>query len=280
MAESTSPSLALLGQELRIIREGTRQSLLQVSQAVNISQSVLSRSESGAVSIPPDRVAELLAHYRVEDPKRADLMELAYVLADSSWLELRRLGLPDTMYELERIEATYKRHVDWSPLIVPGRLQTPEYTRAVLVGYGTPDTEISARLAARMERQRRLLSAPDKDYTAYLASSSFDLIGDWGIVRGQLERLIQAVQREEATIRVLPPDAGAHRGKLGPFLLMVSPRLRPIVHLEHAGAVTYLIGDDAGPYIQLEGWLKAWTMEPGPSLQYLTEELRKVENRL
>ena len=51
---------------------------------------------------------------------------------------------------------------DWSPGVVTGMLQTPDYARALLGTYpGVSPDIVNARLAGRMERQRRVLLRED-----------------------------------------------------------------------------------------------------------------------
>lgn len=66
-----------LGAILRRLRERNRESMAEVSGAVEIDESALNRIESGAERPSEDILLLLISHFSVEDDKAAELWQLA-----------------------------------------------------------------------------------------------------------------------------------------------------------------------------------------------------------
>lgn len=66
-----------LGSQLRNLRERNRESLLEVSGAVEIEEKDLTRIESGSERPSEDILLLLISHFAVEDDKAAELWQLA-----------------------------------------------------------------------------------------------------------------------------------------------------------------------------------------------------------
>jgi transcriptional regulator with XRE-family HTH domain len=107
---------------------------------------------------------------------------------------------------------------DWCPSIVTGQLQTEDYARAIIeTGPCITDDEVTARVAARMERQRRVLLRDDPppaaawfliDYFALLRG-----IGSAEVMAAQMRHLTAVARLPHVTIQVVP--GVAHAGLLG-----------------------------------------------------------------
>jgi len=66
-----------LGSQLRNLRERNRESMAEVSGAVEIDEKELSRIEAGAERPSEDILLLLISHFEVEDDKAAELWQLA-----------------------------------------------------------------------------------------------------------------------------------------------------------------------------------------------------------
>src|SRR6516165_10858544 len=87
MTPSGSPTVRRrrLAAELRRLRGNRTGS--QVSRGIGWSTTKISRAESGHESIPPPEIGKLLDFYRVEDPLRGRLLELAEDATQRGWWE-------------------------------------------------------------------------------------------------------------------------------------------------------------------------------------------------
>src|ERR1700744_589990 len=66
-----------LGSQLRNLRERNRESVAEVSGAVEIDETELSKIEAGAERPSEDILLLLISHFAVEDDKAAELWQLA-----------------------------------------------------------------------------------------------------------------------------------------------------------------------------------------------------------
>lgn len=95
----------------------------------------------------------------------------------------------------------------WVPGIVNGIAQTEDYARALIAT--TPDVSrevIDRRVAARMERQRRVLDrdSPPEAWLLVDEPALFRLVGSPEIMARQLDRLLELSARPGFTVQVVP----------------------------------------------------------------------------
>jgi transcriptional regulator with XRE-family HTH domain len=77
MSENTRIPYEPLGSQLRHLRERNRESMAEVSGAVEIDETELSQIEAGAERPSEDILLLLISHFAVEDDKAAELWQLA-----------------------------------------------------------------------------------------------------------------------------------------------------------------------------------------------------------
>jgi transcriptional regulator with XRE-family HTH domain len=104
----------------------------------------------------------------------------------------------------EREDRATRLHV-WSPSIVDGFLQTEGYARSLLETYPgvTPDT-VSARLADRMERQRRLFGRDVRLWFIVDELALYRCAGSPDAMAGQMRHLMDVAAMPQVTLQVLP----------------------------------------------------------------------------
>lgn len=206
----TSGELAgreLLAAELRRLRDLAGVSGRDLAGRIGISQSKVSRIESGAV-VPslPEVTAwgkELGVAAETQDRLTA-LIEAAYDEVNP-WRSAmrRRRNLQDTVHDLE---TTAARIATFQPALVPGLLQTAEYARRVIGmfhrQYDTADP--AAEVAGRVNRQLAL----------YEAHRHFDFLitetalrwrpGPVATQLAQLDRIASVSTLENVTVGLIP----------------------------------------------------------------------------
>jgi transcriptional regulator with XRE-family HTH domain len=109
---------------------------------------------------------------------------------------------------------------DWWPSVVSGLLQTEDYAAALLRTYpGVREETVEARLANRMERQRRLFARENPPLTWFVIDelSLYRLVGSAEVMAAQLRRLAEAAAMPDVTVQVLP--AVANPGVTGGFVI-------------------------------------------------------------
>jgi transcriptional regulator with XRE-family HTH domain len=134
---------------------------------------------------------------------------------------------------------------DWWPSFVSGLLQTEDYARAQLRTYpGVTDEIVAARLAARMERQRRLFA---RDVLVWFIVDEFALyrlVGSPQIMSEQMHQLAVIAGRPNVTMQILP--AVAHPAGASGFIVADDAS-----YVEHAVGGFVYTGETASAVLRL-----------------------------
>jgi hypothetical protein len=149
-------------------------------------------------------------------------------------------------------------------------LQSEDYARAViLLGYPSESSvEMDRRVSLRVSRQK-ILTRPDPPVLwAVIDEAALRRpIGGAKVMRGQIKALLEAAQRPNIKIQVMPFGRGGHAGTGGSFTLLRFPDQDPadMVYLEHVTNAVYLNGpEDLDQYTKVMESLFA-TAEPPSS---------------
>jgi transcriptional regulator with XRE-family HTH domain len=107
----------------------------------------------------------------------------------------------------------------YSPLLIPGLLQTEAYVRALLAG-GRVGKDIDAAVETRLERQKILAKEDPPLFRVILDYAALDrLIGGPTVMKEQLAWLLEASELLNVVVRVVSKSAGSYPGLDGPFLI-------------------------------------------------------------
>ena len=222
-----------LGGQLREFRVRRQLSLREVAAELDWPPSRLSRLEHGRQHIRVEDATALLAIYRVTGDDRALLLGQVERTAEPGWWEAA-VGLSAESRTLIHLEAEATTIIGCEPLLVPGLLQTPDYTRAVMESCGVRKVDTQPRMAARLARQAILSRDSPPALHALIDEAALRRpIGGTQVMARQLRHLVAASVRPNITLRVVPLAAGAHTGLDGAFALLDLPRNRSVVYLDH-----------------------------------------------
>jgi transcriptional regulator with XRE-family HTH domain len=233
-----------LGAELRRLREAAGLTIDRVAEALECSQSKVSRIETGQVSATPRDVRDMLELYRVDDAQLEAMVQIAREARQRGWW-YRFVDVPDGVPAYVGLEAAATSIDIYMSLIVPALLQTADYARAVISGVrpDLPAEEIARRVELRMSRQELL----DQDNPPALRVLLDDTVlrrpvGGPAVMRGQLRRLVEDAARPTVALQVLPIGTGAHAGMDGPFTIFgfPAPAEPDVVALDSAADALYL----------------------------------------
>lgn len=203
------PALALLGEEIRIARDGAGLTQAQLGERVNYSVAMLSMVET-AQRAPRRDLIEALDR---ELCTAGRLVRLWLVASNES--ATARIA---PLIEAEQ-RATLIR--EYHPVLVPGLLQTEPYARALMANAlfsGADAAEIDELVAQRIGRQT-ILDSGGVRYSVVLDEGVLHrTIGDADTMREQLHHLLTMMRRRRVTIQIMRFSAGSYPAS-GPMLI-------------------------------------------------------------
>jgi hypothetical protein len=114
-------------------------------------------------------------------------------------------------YQIAEARASLLRY--WSPMVIPGLLQTESYMRALFEGEGNPLDQIDRLVSARMERQSIIGPV---HVTAIISQQVLQrLVGSASVMAEQCAHLVNLVERSGVALHVVPE--GTNMGLWGAF---------------------------------------------------------------
>jgi transcriptional regulator with XRE-family HTH domain len=270
-----------LAMELRRLREEAGLTIERVAEALECSDSKVSRIETGHVNATPRDVRDMLELYGVAGGQRDLLIQLAREARQKGWWHKYRDYQADQAGYVG-LEVGADSIWEYGALVIPGLLQTKEYAEAVIRAL-MPDAsaeEIAHRLELRMARQPLLTEADPPSLWAVLDEAALRrLVGDAGVMREQLTHLAEEGQLPNVTLQVLPYTAGQHAGMDGAFdILRFEERADlDVVHLENFTSQLYLERpEEVRRYFLVFDHLRALALGPDDSRAFLTDLAKEL----
>jgi len=212
----------LLRQILRAQRESAGLKQKEAADRVVWSLSKLIRIETGAVPITPADVRLLLLEYGVDEDLRNDLVELAkQARKPDNWADYRDYISP-AMQTLLDNEAAASVILQFEPAVVPGLLQTPDYTSALLKEQGISSKKAEKIQEIRYKRQEVLQSKDRPDLNFLLGEAALSYaIGGAQVMRMQIKRLRELADShtDNLLLQTLPFSLGGYPGMDRSFTL-------------------------------------------------------------
>jgi transcriptional regulator with XRE-family HTH domain len=211
--------------ELQRLRRDAGKTQDEVARALDWSASKLIRIEGGNVRISTTDLHALLRHYGVTDDARiGELSKLARGARERGWWTVYRDHLDEaySTYLGYELGASFIR--SFSPLLVPGLLQTEDYARALTIEY-KPQPVAETVIEVRMQRQDKVFGREDLPQQHYVLDEAVirRRVGgqrDEGIMPRQLAHLLEMARRPDITLELIPFDKGAHFGMRGEFTVL------------------------------------------------------------
>jgi hypothetical protein len=129
----------------------------------------------------------------------------------------------------------------YEPQFVPGLLQTEDYAGAVLaLGDFSPE-ETERHVLVRKERQRRFANGELKLWVIIEEPALRRPVSDARTQRNQISYLLEACERPNLTLQVVPYGVGGHAVPSGFSVLRFGDQELPdVVYVEHLTSALYL----------------------------------------
>jgi transcriptional regulator with XRE-family HTH domain len=236
----------LVGAKLRRLRTDLGLSREEAAEAIRASEWKIHRLENGQVGFKERDLVDLLDRYQVSDPAEVDeLLAMAREANAPGWWQRYGDVLPQWFRAYVDLESAAALIRTYEGQFIPGLLQTDDYMRAVIHGAHLDESaeEVGRRVRLRMARQTLLTREhPPRLWAVVDEAALRRPVGGREVMRGQVERLIEAAKLPNVTLQVLGFDSGAHPAMVGSFSVLRFPdqELPDVVYLEHLTSASYL----------------------------------------
>jgi transcriptional regulator with XRE-family HTH domain len=283
MTENPNPSVRSrqVSALLRTLREDLGLSGAEVAKALGMSPSKISRLETGARGLRVEDVAAMLGHYQVPEQKRAQILDQVRKAEERGWWESQGLGLPQLWQALINFESRATRIQNFEALVIPGLLQTDEYTEAIIrsINKTLSKVELTNLVASRRARQA-VLGTRELQFLAIIDESALRRpIAESGVMRRQLRHLVDTADRPNVTVRVVPLQAGPHSGLRGPFAIMDFNDEPSLTYIENHHFGMFLDEkEDIAAYRVALGNILNEALEPAESAELITRLAGEYES--
>lgn len=270
-----------LSRRLAALRSRAGYSTSQVCDKLDWGRGKINRFESNDWKLPElSDVRDLLRIYGVGEPEQEELLGLARQARVRAWW--RKF---DDIFDNEfpGYEADAARISVFTPLMLPGLLQTPAYIGAYLAAGSQPPAWRERALLARVNRQRILSRSDGTAPRLNAVITEASLLYRWGTRedrRAQLAHLAQVSRRPTVDLRVLRFADGPHPGMSAMINIFEFPSDQDpaVVYLELEPAIQQVSSpEEARSYIATFALIRDAATPPAATTTYLEQLAEKVE---
>lgn len=249
------------------------------------SVSKLSRIEKREHGVRPKDVENLLNVYGVAaTAERELLLTLAAKARERDWVAQFGVELPESTQTLASIEAGAVEIREFENMLIPGLLQTTDYTRALgTLGGAAPTSSLEAehRVSRRMTRQHILRRSEPPVFHVILDESILRRpVGPGSVMRDQLRKLVDLAAEPYLTVQILPFAGGGGPGLDGPFTLFSLPAPAPDLVYGEGGPAGMVFVEDrerTRRYMLRFGMLTQLALAREESTEMIQEAARSYE---
>lgn len=268
-----APRARVLAAKLRASREAGNMGVREVARKLGVSHSVISYWETGKRMPSIEDVASYLTAINVVGKEKEWILDLARSAENDDWLAGKIPGIAKQLAITMGFERTAETITEWSQNVVPGLLQTSDYTRAIVTAGDLARAEVEARVMVRASRRDVITKPSPVQLTALIGENAIrDPIGSPEVMSEQLRHLVRLANWSNITIQVVRAGHGWHPGLAGSFVIYDYENQPPIVILEHYRVGAYLFeSDNVEPYRSAEGWLRRLALSPEESIDLIAE---------
>ncbi len=271
----------LLGTQLRRLRESRNITAQEAARAIRGSESKISRIELGRNAVREVDIADLLNLYGITDSsEREQLLTLASQANQPGWWHRYQDVLPAWFQSYLGLEESAECIRSFDSQFVPGLLQTEDYAAAIIRLGQYPREETDRRVLLRKERQRRFASG---GLTLWAIIDEVALrrpVGSPGIMRGQLDYLLDICDRPGLTIQISPFLTGASYAAPGSFSILqfADDDLSDVIYVEQLTSALYLDKRaDIDRYTEAMDRISASACTPGQSTTFIRTMIADME---
>ncbi len=268
MGDKVLPEWRGFGELLRRHRKRAGFSLAEVGKGLSLSGGMVGHLERATR-------APIKAHVRKLDELFATDGELL-----QQWLDVveGKDVLPWFKDALES-ELRSRKICEYHPILIPGLLQTPEYTRVLVTARQVRKTqeEIEEVVELRVNRLPNLTQRPLLWFVVDQIVVD-RIVGDEEIMYKQLHHIVKLAKDDKIRFQVIPGEVRRHCGLCGPFRLMTMNDNRKIVRMEHTlGGTAFDKDGEIEEMAELFGALQAEALSPIRSVELIQDIMKGLK---
>src|SRR5579862_141425 len=284
-ADTLGPTVPrmLVGLQLHRLREAAGVTPERAGHAIRASRSKISRMENGRVSYKERDVTDLLTLYGVTDDKaRAAMVTLVRQANSSGWWSQYDDVTAEWFTDYLGLETAASMIRTFELQFVNGLFQTEDYARAVtMLGHTTAAAEeIDRRVSLRLKRQDLLTGPEPPQIWSVLDEGALRRpVGGRGVMRAQLQRLIELTELRHVTVQVVPFARGGHAAAGGSFTMLrfSDPDVADVVYIEQLTSALYLDKrEHVDHYLEIINQLSTEALTPVQSTRFLAEIIQQT----
>lgn len=236
-----------LGAELRKLRERAGMNVAQAAQQLGVDRTRISNTEAGRFGVSEERVRAFAAIYSCGDQPYVDALVAMATERGRSWWEEYREKMAASALDLAQLEfkAVSLRAVQI--MHIPGLLQTEDYAKALFSIAEPQPTAAQLRISVSFRLKRRDVLDRDDPLPCTFLIHEAALRMEFGgskVARAQLERVLEASERDNVTVRAIPFSVGGfpNAGVSAAYVRGAVPQL-DTVQLDAPTGVMFLDGE-------------------------------------
>jgi transcriptional regulator with XRE-family HTH domain len=275
MARNT-PRARSLAAVLREVQKRSGLSERDVARKIGVSNQTVNRWVKGDVTPNSEYVSAFLAVVGVVEDERDRIMSLARA-HETDWLVSGPAGINPQLASVMEYERIADRITVWSPLMIPGLLQTSGYARTV-ISRGSPNLttqELETMVMVRNHR-RDILTRPNPvAFDAFIGLPAIHgRVGGPDMMRGQLAHVQDMAKRDNINVQVFDLSGEWYPAHLGQFIIYESADLPPTVYLEHHRSGAFLVDEaDVSAYQTAAEQIRREAMSPDQSAGLIADAI-------
>ncbi|WP_329457549.1 helix-turn-helix domain-containing protein [Streptomyces sp. NBC_01497] len=277
MAQNDMPTMRSrrLGGELKRLRLAAGLKVQDAASKLMCGQPKISQIETGRRGIRPLDLSILMELYGVEDETLiANIKRLAKEIHKVDWWSSQGPLLHDTLRDYLTLESDSELVREYNQSVIPGLLQTEAYMRRIFEARH-PAEKAERLVETRLRRRALLESHLSFRLRAIIDATALHRIaGTRGLVREQLEHLLDMSTRSNVQLQILPIDARLAPEQYTPFTLF-SLRGEPpldVAWLEHmTGGSLLEQRQDVQDYDRVWDEFTAVALSPSASQRYIRD---------
>jgi hypothetical protein len=246
---------------------------------LSISFTNISLWENGHRVPNVETVAMILAAIRVSPEERERILDLARHVHEPNWIASGMEGVSQQLVGVIECERAASVITEWTPMHVPGLLQTPDYSRAIMEASGKPSQEVDLLVMVRSGRREVITRREPVRFDVLISEAAlYEPVGSPGVMAHQLHHLVEMTKYSNVSVQIVPMRVGWHPGWSGPFVLYEFRDSGPVVYFEHHSSGTFIPAErDVNKYKKAIDTIRGLALSPAASTEFMAKVAQDME---